>query len=837
MKSGKNVLKRCDRYVHKSGCYITYFLLLFIPAILISCSFSIHETDTLRNVTATSNTLPYPIDNVDLTIPTVGLFIGISNYREEAGVYSTPAHTISAATMMEPFYRASRPFEKRKLNETILERKSSIILQPHEDTVNYVIFSPDARYVLTASDDCTAKITPLYPKVNYRFKSSYGSTTELIKLYDDRPSAIFSHSNPVVSATYSANGSRIVTVSNNGKVLILDSEGKEKPIALEHPQKVVTAELNPTGTHVLTTSSDDGFVRILSIDTQMAPFIIPAEEGCLRASLANFSPDGKYVTVIRCSDISVWQVFGEIKSRVLLLRDEEVYSLQYIRNGSHVAVLSSIGMHQLPLDGKEKPIFLKKNWGEDIERIIVSPDGKYIAALYENGMARIWDVNNLEKPVFQSGQYEILKGIQFSPDSNRVLTISLHQKVRLLYLNERKAFLEIIDFDNVKVREIRNKIAQWENSYHRYHWYEELLKIRPYITMLKFDKTGQRVLLRYSNGAVVIHAVEGSENYDDEPRSEFLLLADLRMDPCDPLTLGVVHHLANLSGTYYLLNRYETKRHRQSLNKDHSWNYLGEGQLITKDRIFRSLEDIIQRAEKRYSEEDEVRLIIYISAHGWIGKDGNKYIIPADANADDSTSWIAYEELLAPIYEFIANRAPNKFKQAVVIFDACQIQRYNNVTVTENPKNMYPPEVIVVNAASPGQYVWHWTRNQKIEKSVKVIFESRRGFPLPPPKAKRGSKVTEHSRRMSVVPIANQWILGKLVKRKEQSEETDDKYVLPSEWLSGLLSQVDIFLDDIQEKEESGRQQEIQIHHGESTDIPLFNIINNAENDTIKIVF
>lgn len=811
MKNGKNVLNRYYPYLHKSGRDITYFFLFLASLMLTSCQFGYVET-----VEEGSESFPAPacpIDNVDFAIPSVGLFIGISNYREEAGVYSTAAHTISAATMLEPFYRASKPFEQRKRNEKILGRRESIMLHPHELPINSAMFSPDARYVLTASDDCTAKVTPLN---------------------NDGQPVIFPHDSPVVSAKYSADGTRIVTVSKKGRVFVWDAKGKEKSIAIEHPQKVAEAELNRTGTQVLITSLSDGIVRILSVDTQTRPFMVPAEKGCNLVSWATFSPDGKYVTVRRCSDITVWQVFGERKSKVQLLRDEEIYSAKHIRGGSHIAVLSSIGIHLLPLDGKGKPIFIKKDWGEGVKSSYISPNGKYIAAVYESDIARIWDVNNFEETVFQSGRNEIIKGVQFSPDSNRVLTRSLDQRVKLRYLNEKKPSIEISDFENEKVKAIQNTLATSEGigvnrTVHRGYVYNELLKLRPFIRMVRFDKTGLRVLLVYSNGAVGVHATVTPEHYGDKPRSEFVLLADLRLDPDNPLAPGVVYHLANLAGTSHLLNRYEARKHRQSLNKDHSWNYLGEGQLITKERIFRSLEAIIKRAQRSYSREFSVRLIVYISAHGWIGKDGNKYIIPADASADDPTSWIAYEELLSPISEFIADQAPNMFKQAVVIFDTCQIRRYSNAVAIETPEYVYPPEVIIVNAASPGQYAWHWTATKKVERNIKVISETRWGFP-PPPKAKRkrGLMVTEFGRRMSVVPIASQCILSKIIKLTV--EKMDHKFVYVSEWLDLMVPQAEAFLDTIQEKEESDRKQEIEIQYGESTDmIPLFRIIDDAD--------
>jgi hypothetical protein len=70
----------------------------------------VSETTTNRSAVVTSNVPECSTSRIQLTTPTVGLFVGISDYSD-ARIASTPAHTLGAAMMYSTFFDASRKHE------------------------------------------------------------------------------------------------------------------------------------------------------------------------------------------------------------------------------------------------------------------------------------------------------------------------------------------------------------------------------------------------------------------------------------------------------------------------------------------------------------------------------------------------------------------------------------------------------------------------------------------------------------------------------------------------------------------------------------------------------
>ncbi len=97
----------------QSSAYIAPILFLFVLSIfLASCSVHYYRAKTSSHGLYYQESLPYcsvrSADNVTLAVPIAGLFVGVSNYSEKSQVFSTPAHSISAAMFRAPFSVAAR---------------------------------------------------------------------------------------------------------------------------------------------------------------------------------------------------------------------------------------------------------------------------------------------------------------------------------------------------------------------------------------------------------------------------------------------------------------------------------------------------------------------------------------------------------------------------------------------------------------------------------------------------------------------------------------------------------------------------------------------------------
>ena len=96
--------------------------------------------------------MPPETRGLSLAEPTVGLFVGVSEYGERANVYSTPAHTLSAALLYEPFFQAATLSDEmlRKEELGIPDRN---YFEDHKSAVCAVAFTSDGLFFVTAARD------------------------------------------------------------------------------------------------------------------------------------------------------------------------------------------------------------------------------------------------------------------------------------------------------------------------------------------------------------------------------------------------------------------------------------------------------------------------------------------------------------------------------------------------------------------------------------------------------------------------------------------------------------------------------------------------------------
>jgi WD40 repeat protein len=110
-------------------------------------------------------------------------------------------------------------------------------------------FSPDGHFLLTAYDDARMSDDERYTKID-RVRVWDAHTGELV-------GALAGHTKAVNDARFNADGTRIVTASNDGTARIWDPRTLEQVCLLKgHDDEVRTAEFSPDGMRVVTSSKD-----------------------------------------------------------------------------------------------------------------------------------------------------------------------------------------------------------------------------------------------------------------------------------------------------------------------------------------------------------------------------------------------------------------------------------------------------------------------------------------------------------------------------------------------------------------------------------------------------
>src|SRR5262249_27001956 len=151
----------------------------------------------------------------------------------------------------------------------------------HDDNATDVTFSPDGRWVLTASDDRTARVWDVVTgKPRFAVPLRHGHAvlrasfspdgSRILTASADRTAGVWDavtgrriatlagHRGPVCDARFSPDGGRVVTASSDSTARIWDATGPQLGAPLRHDGGVVRASFHPDGKQVLTAGADGG---------------------------------------------------------------------------------------------------------------------------------------------------------------------------------------------------------------------------------------------------------------------------------------------------------------------------------------------------------------------------------------------------------------------------------------------------------------------------------------------------------------------------------------------------------------------------------------------------
>jgi WD40 repeat protein len=230
------------------------------------------------------------------------------------------------------------------------------VLKGHTNRVNTAAFSPDGKYILTASNDSTARL--------------WGINGELITILEG-------HTAGVNSAIFLPDGTQILTISEDNSARIWDENGNLLVIFEGHTGGVRSAAFSPDGTRILTASSD-GTARLWD-QSGNAFVIFEGHTGGVRSAV--FSPDG---------------------TRILTASDDSTARLWDVRGN---------------------PIEIFEGHTDSVNSALFSPDGTQIlTAATWDVTARLWDIYGNPLVNFEGHELGVSSAV-FSPDGSRVLTV------------------------------------------------------------------------------------------------------------------------------------------------------------------------------------------------------------------------------------------------------------------------------------------------------------------------------------------------------------------------------------------------------------------------------
>ncbi|MCL5875837.1 MAG: WD40 repeat domain-containing protein [Candidatus Dependentiae bacterium] len=279
-------------------------------------------------------------------------------------------------------------------------------LKGHTEWINSIVWSPDGKYLATASDDETARIW-----------DADGTLLHTLK----------GHTDPVRSTAWSPDGKYLATASIDKTACIWNTANGTLLHTLKgHTNGVESVAWSPDGTY-LATASDDETARIWDADGTLL-HTLKGHTDPVR-SIA-WSPDGKYLaTASDGKTARIWNADGTLL-HILQGHTNGVESVAWSPDGKYLATASDDKTARIwNADGTLLRILQGHTNG--VESIAWSPDGKYFATASSDNTARIWNIADGTLLHTLKGHTNWIESVAWSPDSKYFATASSDTTARI----------------------------------------------------------------------------------------------------------------------------------------------------------------------------------------------------------------------------------------------------------------------------------------------------------------------------------------------------------------------------------------------------------------------
>ncbi|GIW78693.1 MAG: hypothetical protein KatS3mg105_0500 [Gemmatales bacterium] len=317
----------------------------------------------------------------------------------------------------------------------------------HGSVVRHGSFSPDGRWVVTASDDKTARIWHLsekpkeIPPLEHKdrvLQAWFSADGERVltacadgtaRVWDARTGSPITeplkHGDSVVSAAFDPQGERVLTTGGNDRAVVWNAFTGEKIGAIRYRAEITCARFSPDGRFIVTASSD-GSARIWRADN-FEPYSAPLQHaGPVR--YAAFSPNGEQVvTASDDSTARIWTVAESQKAQMisLLAHAAPVKRATYSHDGSMLVTIADNDTASLwSLKSEASLISLLKHDSSVSLYPSFSPDDSFVVTSSDDNTARVWSTVTGQLATSKLLQNGTVQSTSLTRDGRFLLTTS-----------------------------------------------------------------------------------------------------------------------------------------------------------------------------------------------------------------------------------------------------------------------------------------------------------------------------------------------------------------------------------------------------------------------------
>jgi WD40 repeat protein len=343
--------------------------------------------------------------------------VNLANQRIQEGNMGT-AMLLALQALPDMRSRTERPLihaAEAALFKAYQELQERIVLKGHESSLWSASFTPDGRRVVTASEDGTVRVWDV------------GSGDQL---------AIFQgHTGSVRVAAFNPDGSQLITASTDETARLWNVKTQRATI-LKHRAVVRSAAFDPDGRRVVT-ASDDDTARVWDAQTGDRIAVLMGHTAPVR--VAAFSPNGRYV--LTASDDTTAHLWDAETGNVIHIFEghtESVRGAAFSPDGAY-AVTTSLEDHSARVwdveIGKQVAVLEHRH---DVWSAAFSPNGQYIVTASDDKTARVWDAQKGTQIHVLNGHDGPVRAAVFSPDGRSIVTASEDNTARIWHADSGK---------------------------------------------------------------------------------------------------------------------------------------------------------------------------------------------------------------------------------------------------------------------------------------------------------------------------------------------------------------------------------------------------------------